>query len=359
MRNRTMPQIKNLNIDSFIPLETPNEFLDRHPLTAEMEQTVTNGRQEIFDIVTGKDDRLLLIVGPCSIHDTKAGLEYAHKLKKLADEVKDTILVVLRVYFEKPRTTVGWKGLINDPHLNGTFDVATGLTMAREFLLEVLSLGLPTATEWLDPITPQYLSDAVCWGAIGARTVESQTHRQLASGMSMPIGFKNGTGGSIQIAVDAMLAAQEPHVFLSVDEDGKVSIIKTKGNPGGHIVLRGGSSGPNYDPSAVSRASSTLKAGGFDPHLIIDCSHANSGKDHRRQPVVFRDVLQQRTTGNREIVGMMLESHLKAGSQKAGGDAADLEYGVSITDACVDWENTEQLVREAQTALSSKAGAPA
>lgn len=352
-----MPQIKNLNIDSITHLETPKQFVERLPLTSLMEDTVTSGRQEILDIVSGKDDRLLLIVGPCSIHDTKAGLEYAQRLKKLADEVKDSVLVVLRVYFEKPRTTVGWKGLINDPHLNGTFDVATGLTMAREFLLDVLALGLPTATEWLDPITPQYLADAVCWGAIGARTVESQTHRQLASGLSMPIGYKNGTGGSIQIAVDAMLAAQEPHVFLSVEEDGKVSIVKTKGNLGGHIVLRGGTSGPNYDPSAIMRATGILKAAGFEPHLVVDCSHANSGKDHRRQPVVFRDVLQQRTTGNRDIVGMMLESHLKSGSQKANADPSKMQYGVSITDACVDWENTEELVREAHVALGRTAGA--
>ena len=350
-----MSQIQNVNIDSITHLETPKQFVERIPLTAAMVETVTKGRQEVLDVISGKDDRLLLLVGPCSIHDTKAGLEYAERLKLLADEVKDSVLVVMRVYFEKPRTTVGWKGLINDPHLNGTFDVATGLTMAREFLLKVLSLGLPTATEWLDPITPQYLADAVCWGAIGARTVESQTHRQLASGLSMPIGFKNGTGGSMQIAVDAMVAAQEPHVFLSVEEDGKVAIVKTKGNPGVHIVLRGGNSGPNYDPSAVMRATAALKSAGFEPRLVIDCSHANSGKDHRRQPVVFRDVLQQRTTGNRDIVGMMLESHLKAGSQKAG-EPSKLEYGVSITDACVDWESTEQLLREAHAALKKTAG---
>ncbi len=352
-----MSQIKNLNIDSFTPLETPKQFTDRLPLTAEISETVTRGRKEILDVVTGKDDRLLLIVGPCSIHDTKAGLEYAQRLKVLADEVKDSVLVVMRVYFEKPRTTVGWKGLINDPHLNGTFDVATGLSMGREFLLQVLELGLPTATEWLDPITPQYLADAVCWGAIGARTVESQTHRQLASGMSMPIGFKNGTGGSIQIAADAMLAAKDPHVFLSVDDDGKVSIIKTKGNEGGHVVLRGGSSGPNYDPTAVARATGILKNAGYEPHLVIDCSHANSGKDHRRQPVVFRDILHQRTSGNGDIAGMMLESHLHAGSQKAGDDPSKLEYGVSITDACVDWDTTATLVREASAALSKTAGA--
>lgn len=352
-----MSQIKNLNIDSFTPLETPKQFTDRLPVTPEISETVTKGRQEILDIVTDKDDRLLLIVGPCSIHDTKAGFEYAERLKALADEVKDTVLVVMRVYFEKPRTTVGWKGLINDPHLNGTFDVATGLTMGREFLLKILELGLPTATEWLDPITPQYLADAVCWGAIGARTVESQTHRQLASGLSMPIGFKNGTGGSIQIAADAMVAAKDPHVFLSVDDDGQVSIIKTNGNDGGHIVLRGGSSGPNYDPTAVARATGILKNAGYEPHLVIDCSHANSGKDHRRQPVVFRDILHQRTSGNKDIAGMMLESHLHAGSQKANGDPSKLEYGVSITDACVDWDTTATLVREARAELSKTAGA--
>ncbi len=352
-----MPQIKNLNIDSITHLETPKQFTDRLPLTAERAATVTRGRKEILDVVTGKDDRLLLIVGPCSIHDPKAGLEYAGRLKELADEVKDTVLVVMRVYFEKPRTTVGWKGLINDPHLDGTFDVANGLTTAREFLLQVLELGLPTATEWLDPITPQYLADTVCWGAIGARTVESQTHRQLASGMSMPIGFKNGTGGSIQIAVDAMTAAREPHVFLSVEDDGVVSIVKTNGNEGGHIVLRGGSSGPNYDPTAVARATGLLKAAGFESHLVIDCSHANSGKDHRRQPVVFRDILSQRTGGNDNIAGMMLESHLHGGSQKAGDDLSKLEYGVSITDACVDWDTTASLVREARTALAKTAEA--
>lgn len=352
-----MPQIKNLNIDSITPLETPKEFTDRLPLTAAASETVTRGRKEILDIVTGKDDRLLLIVGPCSIHDTKAGLEYANRLKALAEEVKDTVLVVLRVYFEKPRTTVGWKGLINDPHLNGTFDVATGLSMGREFLLQVLDLGLPTATEWLDPITPQYLADAVCWGAIGARTVESQTHRQLASGLSMPIGFKNGTGGSIQIAVDAMVAAKDPHVFLSVEDNGQVSIVKTNGNDGGHIVLRGGTSGPNYDPTAVARATGVLKSAGYEPHLIIDCSHANSGKDHRRQPVVFRDVLHQRSSGNKDIAGMMLESHLFGGSQKAGNDPSKLEYGISITDACVDWDTTAALVREARAVLGKTAGA--
>ncbi len=352
-----MPQIKNLNIDSITHLETPKQFTDRLPLTPAITKTVTSGRKQIEDIVTGKDDRLLLITGPCSIHDTKAGLEYAERLAELAEEVKDSVLVVMRVYFEKPRTTVGWKGLINDPHLDDTFDVATGLTMAREFLLQVLDLGLPTATEWLDPITPQYLADAVCWGAIGARTVESQTHRQLASGLSMPIGFKNGTGGSIQIAVDAMLAAREPHVFLSVEDDGHVSIVKTNGNEAGHIVLRGGTSGPNYDPTAVAKATGTLKSAEFEPHIVIDCSHANSGKDHKRQPIVFRDVLHQRTSGNSDIAGMMLESHLNAGSQKAGSDLSKLEYGVSITDACVDWDTTAALVREARAALSKTAGA--
>ena len=351
-----MPQLRNLNIESITHLETPRQFLDRLPISADMASTVARGRDEVLDVITGRDDRFLMIVGPCSIHDPVAGLEYASKLKKLADEVSERILIVMRVYFEKPRTTIGWKGLINDPHLNGTFDMATGLTMAREFLLKVLALDLPTATEWLDPITPQYLADCVCWGAIGARTVESQTHRQLASGLSMPIGYKNGTGGSIQIAVDAMVAAREPHTFLSVEEDGRVSIVKTKGNPGGHVVLRGGTTGANFGDEAVKRTSDTLKKAGFEPHIVIDCSHANSNKDHRNQPVVFRNVLGQRLGGNGEIVGVMLESHLKGGNQKLE-DSANLEYGVSITDACVDWETTEELTHEAYAALKPKAGA--
>ena len=349
-----MPQIRNLNIESITPLETPGEFVDRLPVESGPANVVARARNAILDILNGDDDRMLMIVGPCSIHDTKAGLEYAKRLKGLAEEVDDRLLVVMRVYFEKPRTTVGWKGLINDPHLNGTFDVAHGLTVARKFLLEVLNLGLPTATEWLDPITPQYLADCVSWGAIGARTVESQTHRQLASGLSMPIGYKNGTGGSIQIAADAMVAAREPHVFLSVGEDGRVSIVKTRGNKGGHVVLRGGSTGANFDSGSVAHASALLVKAGFEPRIIVDCSHANSNKDHRQQPVVFNNVLSQRVSGGEQIIGMMLESHLKEGSQKMTDDGSQLEYGVSITDACVGWETTESLLRDARRALKPR-----
>lgn len=342
-----MVKIKNLNIESITPLESPIDFVNRLPIDANAATFVAQTRKNILDVIDGKDKRLLIIVGPCSIHDTKAGLEYAERLKDLSEQLSDRMLIIMRVYFEKPRTTVGWKGLINDPNLDNTFDVSSGLSIAREFLLKVLNLGLPTATEWLDPITPQYLADCITWGAIGARTVESQTHRQLASGLSMPIGYKNGTGGSLQIAVDAMVAAREPHVFLSIEEDGRVSIVKTKGNLGGHVVLRGGSSGPNFDAKSVSDVSSLMREAGFRPGIVIDCSHANSNKDHKRQPSVFNNVLSQRKNGNDEIIGVMIESHLNEGNQGMTSDPSKLQYGVSITDACVNWETTEALLREA------------
>ncbi|MEX0762083.1 MAG: 3-deoxy-7-phosphoheptulonate synthase [Dehalococcoidia bacterium] len=352
-----MRQTSNLNIESITPLEPPDAFLNRLPLTPEMTQTVANARDEIMEIISGRDDRMVMLIGPCSIHDEKAGLEYAERLARLADRVKDRMLVLMRVYFEKPRTTVGWKGLINDPNLNGTFAVTTGLERARSFMLKVLELGIPTATEWLDPVTPQYLTDIVSWGAIGARTVESQTHRQLASGLSMPIGFKNGTGGTVQIAIDAVTAAKTPHTFLSVDGYGRVSIVKTTGNPGGHIVLRGGAKGPNYDAKSVANAIELLDKAGENPYLMIDCSHANSNKDHKIQPIVFRDVMGQRLAGNKNIVGIMMESHLFEGNQKLGSDPSTLEYGVSITDACVGWEETESLLMEAYEGLKPKVGA--
>ena len=351
----TLRRTSNLNIDNIIPFEPPDGFVQRFPITPEISETVYRSREEIKRIISGEDDRMLLLVGPCSIHDETAGLEYAQRLANLAGRLSDSILVVMRVYFEKPRTTIGWKGLINDPHLNGTFDVVTGLTRARKFILQVSELGLPAATEWLDPITPQYLADIVSWGAIGARTVESQTHRQLASGLSMPIGFKNGTGGSIQIAVDALLAARTPHAFISVDDYGRASMVKTTGNPAGHIVLRGGTTGPNYDAGSVGKAIGLLEGAGENPHLVIDCTHANSGKDHRMQPVVFRDVMRQRAAGNRRIVGMMMESHLFEGNQTLGDDPSLLRYGVSITDECVGWATTEELLLEAHEELSRKA----
>jgi 3-deoxy-7-phosphoheptulonate synthase len=353
----TLRQNSNLNIESITPFEPPNAFLRRLPATPAISETVNRSREEIGAILNGEDDRMVMLVGPCSIHDETAGIEYAQRLAKLADRLNDRIAIVMRVYFEKPRTTIGWKGFINDPHMNGTFDVSHGLARARQFMLDVVDMGLPIATEWLDPITPQYLADVVSWGAIGARTVESQTHRQLASGLSMPIGFKNGTGGTIQIAVDALLAARTQHVFFGVDGDGRSSIVKTSGNPAGHIVLRGGKTGPNYDAESVDSAIEALRASGENPNVVIDCSHANSNKDHNLQPVAFRDVMAQRSAGNRHIVGMMLESHLFEGAQSVPADPSQLRYGVSITDACVGWDTTKDLLTEAWEGLGAKAGA--
>ncbi len=352
-----MKNTSNINIRDITTLKSPASYLEELPTTPTAAETALWAREDIARVTAGDDDRLLLLVGPCSIHDEKSGLEYARLLAALAEQMKDRLVIVMRVYFEKPRTTVGWKGLINDPNLNGTFDMATGLTRARKFLLDVGELGLPAGTEFLDPFTPQYLADLVAWGAIGARTTESQTHRQMASGLSMPVGFKNGTGGSLQIAVDAMTAARSPHAFLGIDEEGRASIVMTTGNPSGHLILRGGSRGPNYDADSVAEAAVALNAAGLRPNLVIDCSHANSNKDHARQPLVFRDVLRQRRDGNTGIVGMMLESHLHAGSQKLGDDPSALEYGVSITDACIDWDTTEELLTEAYEALTPKARA--
>ncbi len=344
-------QIRNIRVESITPLDPPAEYWRRFPATQEIEDQVAGHRREIERIVAGEDDRLLVIVGPCSIHDTEAGLEYASGLRDLAKEVEDRIMVAMRVYFEKPRTTLGWKGLINDPHLNGNADVSAGLAKAREFLLEVCAMGLPTATEWLEPFTPQYLGDLVAWGAIGARTTESQTHRLVASGLSMPIGFKNGTGGTIQIAVDGIVAARSKHVFLGIDDGGAASIVQTAGNPTGHLVLRGGKTGPNYDAESVASAIHLLEEADLPPHLVIDCSHANSNKDHTRQPIAFEDILAQRVEGNKGIVGIMLESHLNPGSQSLGGDPASLAYGVSITDPCIDWGQTQSLLRLAYSKL--------
>ena len=341
----------NIRVTDLQPLNSPRSFIDSQPITPEIAKVVTDARSSIENIEQGRDDRMVMLVGPCSIHDEKAGLEYAKKLAVIAEEVKDKILVVMRVYFEKPRTTVGWKGLINDPDLDGTFNIQAGLTRARAFLLEVLKLGLPAGTEFLDPFTPQYLADLISWGAIGARTTESQTHRQMASGLSMPIGYKNGTGGSLQIAVDAMMAARSPHAFLGIDLDGRASVVNTAGNKAQLLILRGGSTGPNYDDETVAKASSLLEGVGLRPNVVIDCSHANSNKDHNRQPIVFRDAIRQRTVGNKGVIGLMLESHINEGNQSLG-DPADLKYGVSITDACINWETTQELLYEAHATLS-------
>ena len=356
--SENIPVTSNINIASLGPLDPPETYLDRQPITIEIANTVANTREEIKKILHGEDERLLIVVGPCSIHDEKSGLEYAQRLAKVRKRVSDTMLIVMRVYFEKPRTTVGWKGLINDPNLNGTFDMGRGLERARAFLLEVGALGLPAATEFLDPFTPQYLADLVSWGAIGARTTESQTHRQMASGLSMPVGFKNGTGGSLQIAVDALVASQSPHSFLGIDTDGRAAIVNTKGNNAGHLILRGGTTGPNYGSESVMTAQNLLRVFGLDAHLLVDCSHANSNKDHKLQGGVFKNVFQQRLNGNKGIVGVMLESHLNEGSQSLGDDPSELKYGVSITDACIGWKETETLLTETHEALSDlKAGA--
>ena len=357
-----MTQLHNVNVQSIQPLVSPREFLEQYPITPHLADLVMDGREQVARIIRGDDDRMLMVVGPCSIHDLEAGYAYAQRLKELATELQDQLLVVMRVYFEKPRTTVGWKGLIYDPHLNGSLDIERGLGMAREFLLQVGDLGLLTGIEFVDPITPQYLADLYSWTAIGARTAESQTHRQMSSGLSMPVGFKNGTGGSVQLAVDGVVAAQAQQGFLGVDSDGRASAVVTKGNPNCHIVLRGGSRGPNFDAESVADAVERLEKARVCPRVIIDCSHANCGKDYTKQRIAFNDVMEQRVSGNTNIVGMMLESHLFEGNQPLDEkNPGNLHYGVSITDPCVGWEETVELLTAAHSALSAskKAAAPA
>ncbi|HEX2861973.1 MAG TPA: 3-deoxy-7-phosphoheptulonate synthase, partial [Lacunisphaera sp.] len=313
---------------------------------------IARARSEIHRLIFTDDKRFLLIVGPCSIHDPEAGRDYARRLAALSREVSDRIMVVMRVYFEKPRTTVGWKGLVMDPHLDGSHDIAAGLRLGRTFLRDVLDLGLPTATEFLDPITPQYVADLVCWGAIGARTTESQTHRQMASGLSMPLGFKNGTDGSIQTAINAIKAAGQPQTFLGINLDGASSAIVTRGNPNCHVVLRGGSGGPNYAPEHIARTEELLGKAGLPKSILVDCSHDNSAKKPELQPEVMRRLLAQITAGNRSIMGAMVESNLGAGSQPFPQPKASLQYGVSITDGCIDWAATEAMVREIHASLA-------
>lgn len=347
-------KLRDQNIDALVELDPPQICLDRFPVTEKMAENIISFRQQIKRILRGEDDRMLMIVGPCSIHDEEAGLEYAERLVGLARELKERLCVVMRVYFEKPRTTTGWKGLISEPNLDGVMDVAQGLRCARRFLLEVARLGLPAGTEWLDPVTPQYLADLISWGAIGARTTESQTHRELASGLSMPVGFKNGTGGtlhSIQIAVNGMIAATSPHAFLSTNTQGRVIVAYTKGNPGVHLILRGGERGSNYHSASIADACVILKKADFLQRLLVDCSHGNSSKDYTRQSVVFRDVLSQRILGNLCVAGVMLESHLFEGKQALNGDPTSLKYGVSITDGCIGWEETSYLLKEACAGL--------
>ena len=330
----------------------PEELIREYPITDVASDTVHHTRQVIHDILQGKDDRLLVVVGPCSIHDTKAGREYASQLKPLIDELSDTLCIVMRIYFEKPRTTVGWKGLINDPHIDNSFNINHGLRQARSFLLDIADMGIPAGTEYLDLISPQYISDLISWGAIGARTTESQGHRELASGLSCPVGFKNATNGGLKVAIDAIQAASRPHVFMSLTKKGHSAIFTTTGNDDCHIILRGGKT-PNYDADNVKKATDKLEKTKQNTHLMIDCSHANSEKDHNRQLNVCRDVAAQIQSGNKNIMGVMLESHLVAGRQNAD-NPNDLTYGQSITDACIAWEETEVLLRELAQAVEAR-----
>jgi 3-deoxy-7-phosphoheptulonate synthase len=348
-------RIDDLRIETLRPLIPPAILMEELPVGEAAAALVWQSRQEISRILAGEDDRLLLVVGPCSVHDTKAGLEYAERLTEVAQRFRDDLCIVMRVYFEKPRTIVGWKGLINDPHLNGSFVINEGLRQARRFLLDVLALELPAGTEFLDPISPQFLADLVTWGAIGARTSESQVHRELASGLSMPVGFKNGTDGTVQVAIDAIRSAAHPHHFLSVTKQGVAAIVATKGNPECHVILRGGSRGPNYSADAVAEVVNMLGAAGLPERLMIDCSHANSGKDHARQPSVVRDVAGQVADGSRAIFGLMLESFLVDGNQNHE-KSERLIYGQSITDACMSWERTEPLFTELAEAVRKRRG---
>ena len=333
---------------------SPRDLLQQIPMSVAANKTVVQGRDELIRVLSGQDPRLLAVVGPCSIHDEKAALEYAEKLQAVSEQIKSTTLVIMRVYFEKPRTVMGWKGLINDPGLDGSFEIETGLRRARNLLLKINEMGMPAATEMLEPITPQYVADLVTWAAIGARTTESQTHRQMASGLSMPVGYKNGTDGNLEIAIQAMQAAQSPHSFLGIDTDGRTCVIHTTGNPYGHLILRGGRSGPNYDAQNVKAAADALSAAKLPPFLMVDCSHANSDKDYTKQAAVWRDAVAQRAAGNKHIVGLMLESNLVAGSQKLTADLSQLKYGISITDGCIGWEQTEELLRDAHAALKGQ-----
>ena len=352
-----VPETVDVNIRQLDPIPAPRYFIKELPLTDAMRDLVLDSRSQIRDVLHGRDDRLLAIVGPCSIHDPKAEHEYATRLAALNRELGDRLLIVMRVYFEKPRTTIGWKGLINDPDLNGRFDIRKGMWLARKVLTDVLSLGLPTATEWLDPITPQYLCDLVSWGAIGARNTESQVHRELASGMSMPIGFKNATDGSIKPAADSCFSAANEHHFLSINLDGQVISAETKGNPDCHLVLRGSSAGPNYDPVSVARALDDLKAskasGPSDHGLIIDAAHGNCGKDEVVEAQVIEDIASRVAAGERGILGIMMESFLVAGHQ-APAPLDQLVYGQSVTDACVPWDRTEEVLRALADAVAAR-----
>lgn len=345
--------LSNTNILAEKTLISPDELRARYPRSEQATQTVEIGRANVEAILDGHDKRLLAVVGPCSIHDIDTAKDYARKLMALREQVADRIELVMRVYFEKPRTTIGWKGLINDPHLDDSFDIETGLSRARELLVWLAELGMPTGTEALDPISPQYLSDLFTWSAIGARTTESQTHREMSSGLSTAVGFKNGTDGGLDVAINAMQSAANPHSFLGIDSKGQATVLKTRGNAYGHIILRGGNQGPNYDSVNVSLAEDAMRSAGLPTRIMIDCSHANASKDHKRQPLVAHNVAEQLAAGNESIIGIMLESHINPGNQSLK-DPKDLQYGVSITDACIDWATTEKLLLELHGVLGAR-----
>jgi 3-deoxy-7-phosphoheptulonate synthase len=347
---RIRQPLENLNIAALDLMPSPEEIHARVPISDEASKTIFAGRETIKDILDRKDPRLFIVVGPCSIHDPIAGYDYAQRLKRLADEVRDTLYLVMRVYFEKPRTSVGWKGFINDPRMDDSFHIEEGMEKARAFLLQVTELGLPAATEALDPIAPQYLGDLISWTAIGARTSESQTHREMASGLSTPVGFKNGTDGNIEVAINAVKSSAKPHSFLGINTKGRSSIVRTRGNAYGHIVLRGGER-PNYDTVSISMTERALLDAKFAPNIVVDCSHSNSFKDHNMQALVMSDCVHQIREGNQSIVGLMVESNIEGGNQPIPDDLSKLKYGCSVTDPCIDWLTTETIIRKARDIL--------
>ena len=349
--NLDTPDIENVNVLDFEAMPSPEDIHARVPLSPQAKHTVMAGREALRNILDRKDPRFFVVVGPCSIHDPIAGLDYARRLKALADELSDTLLLVMRVYFEKPRTTTGWKGYINDPDMDDSFKIDKGMENARRFLRDIAELGLPAATEALDPISPQYLGDLISWTAIGARTTESQTHREMSSGLSTPVGFKNGTNGDIGIAINAIVSASRPHSFLGLSREGRSAIVRTRGNPYGHVVLRGGDGRPNYDTVSVRMAEEILEKAGLAPNIVVDCSHANSFKQPELQPLVLADVVHQVRLGSESLVGAMIESNLVAGNQPIPADLKQLRYGCSVTDACVDWDTTANMLREAAQLL--------
>lgn len=342
---------QDLHIKGFYPLSSPRTLKEAYPVTENANKTVIEARQVITDILEGRDKRLLVIAGPCSIHDPEAALEYASRLNALRSKYADRLFIVMRVYFEKPRTTIGWKGMTYDPHLDGSYLIDEGLKRGRKLLAAINDMGVPAGTEFLDPITPQYIDDLVSWSAIGARTTESQTHRQMASGLSMPVGFKNSTTGSLQVAIDAMVSARHPHHFIGVDQEGQIAVVETTGNKLGHIILRGGEARPNYEPGSITETSQRMETNGLPQAIMVDCSHANSGKKFEQQEKVWNSILSQRVAGNDSLIGMMLESNLFEGNQKIPDDLSQLAYGVSITDACVSFDTTERLLQHAWEVL--------